>query len=295
MDMRRDLQGAPLAIAAALLFGLVSVAAKSTAAHPLLKAGIAYLIAGLVLSTTPRRIRIGPRDWPKVLAMSLLGGAIAPTLLFIGLDRTTAATASILLTLEMVFTAVLATVFLRERTRGRALVGIALLFLAALLAGVPTADAGSTTLAGAALVAAAALGWGIDNTISAKLVGAYRPQQLVAIKGLVGGSAALTVAVARGADLTMGALDLARVAFVGLLGVGASILLFYGALGRIGATRTTAIFIPVAALAGVAGGWLILREPIGWQHTLAAGLVVAGVLLGVAPTGGLSRRGTRSV
>lgn len=277
--MRRDLVGIELALAAGLLFGLVSVAAKGANVDPLVTGGAAYLLAGIVLAATLRGMRIERRDWPKVLAMSLLGGALAPALLFFGLDRVAAVTASILLTLEMAFTAILATIFLHERTRGLALLGLALLFAAAILASLPTADQGQSTLVGVALVAGAALGWGIDNTVSTRLVGAYRPHQLVAIKGLIGGAAALLLGAALGASPRMSAGDALRIAFIGLLGIGASIVLFYHALGRIGATRTSAIFLPIAALAGVLGARLLLGEPIRSNQWLALGLVATGLLL----------------
>lgn len=277
---RHATRGTVLALGAAILFGLVSVAAKGVHLNAIAKGAIAYLLAGLVLAITLRGVRVERKDWPTIVAMSLVGGAIAPALLFFGLDQVTVVTASLLLTLEMVFTAILATLFLHERTRGRALVGLALLFLAAILASVPTgANAGRNTIMGVLLVASAALGWGVDNTISAKLVGSYKPHNLVALKGLIGGGSALIVALLLRSSFTMDAGEAARVAFIGLLGVGASIVLFYHALSHIGATRTSAIFLPTSAVAGVLGGRILLGEPIGWTHVAAAVLIVAGILL----------------
>lgn len=280
--MRPPIQGSLLALGAAILFGLVSVAAKGATTHALVKGGLAYLLAGLALAPALRGIRIETRDGPAILAMSIVGGAAAPALLFFGLERASAVTTSILLTLEMVFTAILTTIFLRERTRGRAFAGIAVLFLAAVLASLPVGGSGgSTTPLGIVLVAGAAFGWGIDNTISTKLVGSYKPHHLVAIKGLIGGGIALLIAALIGADFTIRATDAARIAFVGLLGIGASIVLFYHALARIGATATSAIFLPASALAGVVGARALLGEAIAWTHVAGAALVILGILLGL--------------
>lgn len=278
--MRPTGAGVAFAALAALLFGLVSVVAKGSALAPLVQGGIAYLLAGLALAPALRGARVERTDRAKVVAMALVGGALAPALLFYGLQRTTALDASLLLTLEMVFTALLAAIFLRERVRGRALAGVALLFVAALLVAAASAtQAGRSTLVGAALVGLAALGWGIDNTLSARLVGTYKPQHLIAIKGLLGGATALLVAAALREPFVVSAPDAVRVAAIGLLGIGASVVLFYHALRRIGATLASAIFLPASALAGAFAAFLVLREPVSSLHGVGGLLLAMGLFL----------------
>ena len=67
--------------------------------------------------------------------------------------------------------------------------------------------------------------------------------------------------------------------FIGLLGIGASTVLFYHALQRQGATRTSAIFLPATALTGVLAGAILLKEPIGALEAAAVVLVAAGTIL----------------
>lgn len=284
--MRGPTQGVLLALAAAVLFGLVSVAARASHLAPLTKSAYAYLIAGVLLAATLRGVRVERRDRPRVVMMSLVGGAIAPILLFYGLEQARATDASILLTLEMVFTAILAATFLRERAPAKAWIGIALLFASALIiAGRTASQQGETTLVGAGLVALAALGWGIDNAVSAKLVGSYKPHQLLALKGLIGGAAAFVAAVALREPLGLPRAEILNIAYIGVLGVGASILLFYHALQRIGATLTASLFLPTTAIAGVVGGWLLLRERLEIHHAASAAIAVVGiVLIARAPT-----------
>lgn len=278
--MRAPTQGILLSLGAAILFGLVSVSARQSTLPPLVLGGYAYLLAGLLLTITLRGARIDRRDWGKIATMSLVGGALAPALLFFGLRQSTASDASILLTLEMVFTALLAAVILRERARPRAWLGIALLFASAVLVALSaTGASGGTTVLGAILVGLAAFGWGIDNTVSAKLVGVYEPHKLLAIKGLVGGTTSLLVALAIGQDLRVPANELDNVAYIGAFGIGTSILLFYHALRRIGATLTSSLFLPTAALAGVLGGWLLLGETLTITHAVAGVFALAGILL----------------
>lgn len=277
------IRGVLLALAAALLFGLVNVAARASTLPPLVLGGSAYLLSGAVLAATLRGMRIDRRDWPRVLVMSLVGGAVAPALLFLGLDHATASDASILLTLELVFTAILAAIFLRERPRPLAWVGVGLLFASALLVAVATRAAGGATTAwGAALVALAALGWGVDNVVSTRLVAAYKPHHLLAVKGLIGGSAAFLAAILAGNSLAIPASEVRTVAYIGILGVGASILLYYHALRRIGATLASGLFLPMTALAGVLGGWILLGEALTPVHAGAGALALGGILLASA-------------
>lgn len=281
--MRPAIQGALLAVSAAILFGLVNVASRASALPPLVQGAYAYLLAGVLLAPSLRGLRVERADWPKVLAMSIVGGGLAPALLFYGLTRANAADASILLTFEVVFTAILATIVLRERPGARAWAGMLLLFASAILVAVLAgARGGETSLVGSALVLLAALGWGIDNTLSARLVGSYKPQQLVAVKGLVGGGTALVAAMLVGDPLGV-PLDAWRyVIYIGVLGVAASVYLFYQALGRIGATLTAGIFLPMGAVAGVLGGWILLDEALGPFHLVAALLALAGVYLAIS-------------
>lgn len=293
--MRAPTQGVLLALVGAILFGLVSVAARASQLPALTRSAYAYLLAGVLLAATLRGLRIQKRDWPRILTMSLLGGALAPILLFYGLDQARATDASVLLTLEMVFTAILAALFLRERARAQAWIGIALLFASAIIIAIrSSAPGGETTIVGASLVALAALAWGIDNTVSAQLVGSaaqqdantstvasstYKPHHLLALKGLIGGAVALTAAIAMQDSLAIPRTEILTIAYIGILGVGASILCFYHALQRIGATLTASLFLPATAIAGVLGGWLLLGERLDLAHAAAAAIAVLGIIL----------------
>lgn len=273
--------GLLLSVVAGASFGLVSIAARGSTIHPLVQSGSAYFLAGLALTPTLSTLRVAPRDWFLLLVVAVVGGAVAPAFLFFGLKQATAGAASVILTLEMVSTAVLAVIFLRERLRWREALAFVMLFAGSvLIATSQPADAtGRTTIAGAALVAAAALGWGVDNTLSARLVGSYRPYHLVAVKGLVGGALALLAGLASSGGPAGTLSDAARIAFIGLVGICGSVVLFYFALQRIGATRTTAVFLPTSTLTGLLGAVVFRGEQTGPILGIASVLVVTGAIL----------------
>jgi drug/metabolite transporter (DMT)-like permease len=276
----RGRQGLALGAGSGVLYGSINVLTKLIDAHPAAKGTLAYLVSFAVLAPWLRGLRIVGRDWPKVLAMGLLGGAAGPLLLFYGLQEAGSADTGLLLTFEMVATAALATLFLRERLRPLDLFGLSSLLLAAVAVAAAAAggEAAQTTPRGAILVLASALAWGVDNTVSARLVGSYKPHQLICVKGLVGGAASLAVMLAIGAPLP-GPPQAAALAAIGLVAVALSSILFYNALRLVGAARTSAMNIATTALMGAAGGALLLRESLTWLHAAALALVLAGSLL----------------
>ena len=69
------------------------------------------------------------------------------------------------------------------------------------------------------------------------------------------------------------------IAFVGLVGIAVSTVLFYAALQRIGTSRTIGLFSPTTALAGAFAGFALLAEPLVPSHAAAGALLLAGVWL----------------
>ena len=117
--------GVPIALAAAVLFGASTPLAKLLlgAVDPWLMAGLLYLGAGLGLSAihlSRAALRLPAveaplrrADLPWLAAVVVAGGMVGPLLLMLGLARTDAASASLLLNLEGLATMGLAWVAFR--------------------------------------------------------------------------------------------------------------------------------------------------------------------------------------
>lgn len=289
------------ALAAGATFGLSVPLSKLLLERVdvVLLAGLLYWGAALALSLwrlVPRRqaereegeAPLRRSDWPWLGLAIGAGGVVAPLLLLWGLDRTDAGTASLLLTLEAAFTALLAVAFFAESVTHRAVLGLlAISGAAALLA--LREQAGWGVSIGALAVAGATLCWGLDNNATGK-VSAKDPLAIVRLKGLVAGSVNVGIALATGSDWpSLGATTAALA--VGGLTVGVSLLCFILALREIGAARTTALFgtapfigtglaallfadsrtwvLAPAALAAGLGIWLLLTERHAHVHTHA--------------------------
>lgn len=262
--MRR---GIGLALISAALFGASTPLAKALlgTVDPWMLAGLLYLGAGLGLGLL--RLLRGPggeaamtrADRPWLALVVLFGGVVGPVCLMLGLVRTDAATAALMLNLESVATLALAWIVFRENVDRRLLLGAA-----AIVAGsVVLSWQGAARLdPGAAWIALACLAWGIDNNLTRRL-SASDPVQIALIKGLAAGSVNLTLALALGAALP-GAGTVALAGLVGFLGYGLSLVCFVLALRHLGAART--------------GAWFAAAPFVG------AGLAVAAFGAPVTPT-----------
>ena len=278
----------PIALASAALFGASTPFAKLLlgAVDPWLTAGLLYLGAGLGLAAihlSRAALRLPAAeaplrraDLPWLAAVVAAGGVAGPLLLMLGLARTDAASASLLLNLEGLATMGLAWVVFRENVDRRLLLGaLAILAGAALLSW-----SGGVGLSwGALLIAGACLAWGVDNNLTRKLSSAD-PVRIAMVKGLVAGSVNLALALLQGAALPGPATALAA-GVVGFLGYGVSLALFILGLRHLGTARTGAYF-SLAPFVGAALAVAMLGEPPSARLLLAAGLMALGLWLHLA-------------
>jgi drug/metabolite transporter (DMT)-like permease len=268
--------GIPLALASAVLFGASTPFAKLLlgSVDPWLMAGLLYLGAGVglgvihlsrgVLRLPAVEAPLRRPDVPWLAAVILFGGVLGPLLLMLGLVRTDAAAASLLLNLEGLATMGIAWVVFRENVDRRLLLGaFAILAGAALLSWQGEA---SFHLSGL-LIAGACLCWGIDNNLTRKLSWSD-PVQIAMLKGLVAGAVNLTLALWQGAVLPSAGV-IAAAGVVGFLGYGVSLALFVLGLRYLGTARTGAYF-SLAPFVGAGLAVAMLGEPLSMQLSSAA-------------------------
>ncbi|HXT79119.1 MAG TPA: EamA family transporter [Acetobacteraceae bacterium] len=278
-------RGIPAALASAALFGASTPFAKLLlgTVDPWLMAGLLYLGAGLGLAVVHclrGALRLPSveaplrwRDMPRLAAVILSGGILGPLLMMLGLVRTDAATASLLLNLEGLATMGIAWLVFHENVDRRLLLGaFALLAGAALLSWQGHA---SFQWSGA-LIAGACLCWGIDNNLTRGL-SSSDPVQLAMLKGLVAGTVNLLLALGHGAALPPAG-TAAAAGLIGFLGYGVSLALFVAALRDLGAARTSAYFA-LAPFIGAILAVAMLHAPLSARLVIAGGLMGFGLWL----------------
>jgi len=278
-------RGVPEALLAAALFGGATPFASRLVgdASPQVLAGLLSLGSGLVLGCSlivrPRR-REAPltrRELPSLAGAITFGGFLAPLLLLIGLQTTPAATASLLLNLEVVFTALVAWVVFHEGFNRRVGLGLGLILAGGVVASW-SSQGGVGITAGAVAVVGACACWAIDDNLTQR-VSAKDPRQIAAVKGIVAGSANLAIGVSIGDSLPHAGPMLAAIA-IGVVGYGLSLMLFITALRSLGSARTGAYFA-VAPFVGVVVAVAVFGDRFGVRVLPVAALMVAGVWMSI--------------
>jgi len=267
------------ALASAALFGASTPLAKLLLGEiaPAMLAAVLYLACGLGLALClmfrAPSAPIAREDWPWLAGAIAAGGVAGPLLLMYGLALTAGSTASLLLNLETVLTALLAWVVFRENVDRRVFLGmLSIVAGGVLLSWEQMPRAGN--IAGPLLIAAACLAWAIDNNLTRKVSGGDAIK-IACLKGSAAGTINLLIALAAGASFP-GGVALGLAAAVGLLGYGVSLVLFIIGLRHLGTARTAAYF-SVAPFFGAALALPVLSE----QPTLLFWAASASMAVGV--------------
>jgi drug/metabolite transporter (DMT)-like permease len=278
-----------LALLAAGLFGLSTplvqhfgqgLGAFTTAA--LLYAGAA-LVALTMRHPPGREAALRRSDLPRLLAMAGFGAVVGPVALAWGLQRTSGSSASLMLTLEALFTAVLAWKLYGETMDKRVAAAMLLLLAGGMALVLEQGLAGNTQLLGLLAVLAATAAWGVDNTLS-RGVAERDPGQVVLAKAGLGASATIVLALAAGEPIP-GVMAAGALLAVGATGYGLSLRLYLLAQREFGAGRTGSVFA-FAPFVGALGALAFGDRSATWMMAVGGVLMLVGVLLHLAEAHG---------
>ena len=274
--------GVASALGAAVVFGAATPFAKQLGegTNPQVFAGLLYLGSGTILSVTlaarpsgTREARLQRHDLLPMLLAVIFGGMAGPLLLMIGLRTTPAASASLLLNLEAVFTALGAWLIVKEHADRRIVFGMVVIVAAASLLSFQSTGGFRLTV-GAFAIVAACLCWGIDN-VATRPLALRDPRQIAAVKGVVAGAANVTIGLLTGGHLPSGRRVGASMV-LGFLGYGLSLVLYIRAMRSLGTARTGAYYA-AAPFVGSAIALVWLREPVGPFYLPALALMAIGL------------------
>ncbi len=262
------------AIISAVLFGLSSPLAKLLLGDisPTALAGLLYLgaFAGLSLyslvtykrteSAESKATRLEKKDWPWLLGATAAGGIIAPIALMTGLNLISGFSASLLLNLEGLCTALIAVVVFKENA-GRNL-WLALLCMTA--AGVFLSwdtSQGKFNIAGPLLILLATFCWGIDNNLT-RHISEKNPVQITTIKGLLAGAVSFSIALILNLRISFD-ITILYALLLGAFSYGISLVFFIKALKGLGASRT-GTFFSMGPFVGALASLIIFKNWNEW-------------------------------
>ncbi len=276
------------AILSATLFGLSTPFAKLLVSDipPVALAGLLYLGAFLGLGAyyvlrqivsgqhAPSRNAMRKSDLPWLAGAIISGGILAPISLMLGLTLISGFSASLLLNMEGVATAIIATMLFKERLGRRLIIALVCVTAAGVLLSWDPSQ-GTWNIVGFLLLILAGLGWGLDNNLTRNICG-RDPVHIALAKGGLAGSASMALAIVLGFDISIDA-QILWALVLGGLSYGASLVFFVLALQGLGASRT-GIFYSLGPFVGAVVSILVLREWLGWVVLPALALMTIGVL-----------------
>lgn len=275
--------GVVFAAIAAVAFGVTTPVIAWAGGHlgPFTTAALLYVGAAFA-AVVVRALRgrsdapLRRSDVPRLIAVAVVGGAIAPTLLAVGLQRAGATIGALLLNLEAVFTVLLARAFLREPIGSRVVLAITAMAAGGVALTIDTWSDASWGMLGVLAVAAATAAWATDNVLTRPLA-ERDPMEVVASKGGVGALVTATVALIAGEPWPP-LWAIASLLACGATGYGLSLRLYLLAQRRIGAGRTGSVFA-LAPFIGAALAFALGDRAGGAWTLVAAGLFGLGVYL----------------
>lgn len=278
-------RGAVLALLAAVLFGVSTpfIQQLGKGVSPWMTACLLYAGAALVglatQASTKHEAAIRGTQIPRLLAMALFGAVVGPVLLAWGLQHTSGASASLLLTLEAVFTVILAYGLYREQIDKRVGLAITLITLGGVVLVGDSNTGGTSQMLGLLAVLGATLAWGLDNTLSRGLADADPGQVVLAKSALGAGCSVLLSVVLDQTAISMSAAI--GLLVIGATGYGLSLRFYLLAQRSFGAARTGSVFAAAPFIGALAAFALGERSFSLWMG-LGAALMLTGVVVHLA-------------
>ncbi|MFA5033546.1 MAG: DMT family transporter [bacterium] len=276
-------------IVSASLFGISAPVAKLLVRDipPIALAGLLYLGTFIGLSiyflvrklitnnSYKREAPLEKKDFIWLAGATLAGGIIAPISMMTGLTFISGFSASLLLNLEGLATAIIAVLFFGENAGKRLWMALICMTIAGVfISWQPTL--GNFNVLGPLLIVVAMICWGIDNNLT-RNISDKDPIQIAIIKGFVAGIVSLSLGMALGWRMSFNS-GILFALLLGALSYGISLVLFIYALKGLGASRT-GLFFSFAPFIGAVVSLIILKEWIGWVMFPAIVFMIIGIWL----------------
>ncbi|MCM3175810.1 DMT family transporter [Paenibacillus sp. MER 99-2] len=281
------------AVVYAAIIGLSFLFAKMTVniAHPIDVLAHRFALSLFVVSIPVVlgwiRIKLTWRDLLRIIPLGLLSPVLFFAFQTFGLVSSNSSEAGIIQAMAPVFTLILASVFLKERTTT-----LQKLFLMLSVAGVIYIFLMKGTamslgnFKGIALLLLSTICFAGYGVLARPLTQKYKPMELTWVTLMVGAIVFNATSVIR--HTSMGTLSdyvkplgdgsyLGSIAYLAILSTMVSTLLASYALTHLEASQMS-VFSNLSTLISIAGGAWVLHEPVSGYHFIGALLIIAGVL-----------------
>lgn len=216
-----------------------------------------------------------------IIASGMLGIGTGGAFFFYGLSRTTAVNASLLINTEVLFSVIIAYIFLKERGKTKDYLAILLLLICAVIV-TTNLEFSSLSLAekfmGNIFIIITCLIWGVDNNVSKIIVGRYSVIKMTAVKMLFASLSVIVIGTLAGMNFNMDLVSFVYIVFNGAFSMAVGFLFYYIGLKNIGSMRTNAVYA-TQAIFGLVFAYLILNEPVSPLQIFTGALMMLGVYI----------------
>ncbi len=285
-----------------MLFGFTFSMAKQPLENvdPIVLSAIVYPISfAALIPITKSSFKIeNKEDFLDILVISILGGVLAPILLFYGLVHIDASEAVILTNAQIIFTVLMSSLFFGEKPNGIiGYSGIIIVFVGLFVATTELDTSGSLFKyePGKIMIVGAMLVWAIDNNISRRLTkrSTIWPAKIAMLKFLIGGIILFgiaTIAVEESSSSFRSRLQIIDslllikpsewliIIAVSLFGFAGALSLLLESLKRIGTIRTMMIF-SLTPIFGIVAANIVHAESISILEAIATGIIIIGIFM----------------
>ena len=243
---------------------------------------VASVLVFAVLSLRGQFSMPAREDLPRVIALGLLGNVMYQMCFILGLDRTLAGHASLMLALTPIMTAFLSMLTGHEKPGPRTWGGASLSILGvALVSGATLRVEGREALVGDAILVTASAAWACYTVGARPIVRKYGSIRTTAWTLWVGAVGLMAVGTPALSRQDWGAVDgraWGGMLFSATFAIGLAYLIWYRGVERIGNTRT-AIYSNLTPVVALAAGTVLLNERPSALALVGAALTLAGVMI----------------
>lgn len=272
-----------LAIIWGINFPLIKVALEVV--PPLAFNALRFPLAALALFALVRlfkgSLRIAREDVPRVILLGLLGHLVYQFLFIVGVDRTSAGNASLMLATSPAWTVILSLATRQEEADSRVLMGVAatLIGMALVVVGGAGTSFGSANLSGDLLMMAASMAWAGYTVGSRPLVQRYGSLPVTGWTLWIGTIGVMAIGLPSlmdqpVADYSPGIWAVAI--YAGVLSISVAYALWNRGVRRLGNSRT-AVYSNLVPVVALAAAWIGLGERPSLLQLLGAAIILAGL------------------
>lgn len=259
--------------------------------HPHAANALRFVVAIIVLLVAYRLLSQGSLQalWKltrqhglRLIGLSLLGYGLYQLCFVVGISRTSAGSAALIMASAPLWTALTAWLSGVEQLGRMAWVGLLVSLVGTMLVVLSSTHAAVQvdTLPGNLLMLAAAVLWGMYTTFSKPLLKHMEPTALVCIESLMAYPFLLLLGLpylATTAWGTVTAIDILALVYSGALSVGLTIVAWNSAVREVG-PAATAVYSNLVPFVAALFGLLLLREPITVWQVIGGGIIISGLV-----------------